>query len=67
MPQRHWMNQIQINPFLYPLLAEEKCQEVGVGIAYYEFPQSIAKTADGWQVECVGFGTRRQVFVQADH
>ena len=61
VPQRHWMNQIHINPFLYPLLAEEKCQEAGVGIAYYEFPQSIAKTADGWQVECVGFGTRRQV------
>ena len=61
VPQRHWMNQIHINPFLYPLLAEEKCQEAGVGIAYYEFPQSIAKTEDGWQVECVGFGTRRQV------
>jgi hypothetical protein len=55
------MNQIHINPFLYSILAEEKCQEAAVGMAYYEFPQSIAKTADGWRVECVGFGTRRLV------
>jgi hypothetical protein len=61
VPKRHWMHQIHINPFLYPLLAEEKCQMAGVEIAYYEFPQSIAKTEDGWQVDCVGFGTRRRV------
>lgn len=62
VPKRHWMNQIHINQFLYSLLAEEKCQKAGVEIAYYEFPQSIARTEDGWQVECVGFGTRRRVF-----
>jgi hypothetical protein len=61
VPNHHWMNQIHINQYLYPLLAEEKCQQAGVEIAYYEFPQSIAKTTEGWQVECVGFGTRRRV------
>ena len=61
VPQRHWMNQIQVNQFLYAILAEEKCEQAGVSIAYHEFPQSITKTADGWKVECVGFGTRRHV------
>jgi hypothetical protein len=35
-----------------------------VRIAYYEFPQSITQTPDGWQVDCVGFGTRRRVLCQ---
>ncbi len=61
VPQRHWQNQIYVNQFLYAILAEEKCEAVGVQIAYYEFPQSIAETPDGWQVDCVGFGTRRRV------
>lgn len=33
----------------------------GVEIAYYEFPQATTKTIEGWQVDCVGFGTRRRV------
>jgi len=61
VPNHHWMNQIHINQYLYPLLAEEKCQQAGVEIAYYEFPQSITQTAEGWQVDCVGFGTKRRV------
>jgi len=61
VPRSHWMNQVRVNQFLYPILAEEKCQKAGVQIAYYEFPQSVGKTADGWQVDCVGFGTRRRV------
>lgn len=62
VPERHWMNQVKVNQFLYVLLAEEKCEQAGVGIAYYEFPYAIAETADGWQVDCVGFGTQRRVF-----
>ena len=58
---RHWRHQIHVNPFLYAILAEEKCEESGVEIAYYESPQSIFKTEEGWQVECAGFGTRRRV------
>jgi 2-polyprenyl-6-methoxyphenol hydroxylase-like FAD-dependent oxidoreductase len=61
VPKRHWMNQVRVNQFLYALLAEEKCADAGVEIAYYEFPQTITKTTEGWQVECVGFGTRRRV------
>ena len=62
VPSRHWHNQVRVNPFVYSILAEEKCAQAGVEIAYYEFPQSIAKTTAGWEVDCVGFGTRRHVF-----
>jgi len=61
VPQRHWQNQVYTNQFLYALLAEEKCAQAGVEIAYYEFPQAVAKTEAGWTVDCVGFGTRRRV------
>ncbi|PHR90753.1 MAG: FAD-dependent oxidoreductase [Blastopirellula sp.] len=61
VPQRHWQNQVRVNQFLYALLAEEKCEQAGVQVAYYEFPQAISKTATGWQVDCVGFGTQRRV------
>lgn len=61
VPTRHWQNQIQLNQFLYAILAEEKCEQAGVAIAFHEFPESIVATADGWQVDCVGFGTRRRV------
>jgi len=61
VPPRHWMNQVRVNQFLYVILAEEKCEQAGVRIAYYEFPQAVTKTAAGWQVDCVGFGTRRRV------
>lgn len=61
VPQRHWQNQVFINMFTYALLAEEKCGQAGVQIAYYEFPQAVKKTEAGWQVDCVGFGTQRRV------
>ena len=61
IPPRHWMNQVRINQFLYAILAEEKCEQAGVDIAYYEFPHSITKTAGGWEIESVGFGTRRRI------
>ena len=58
---RHWRHQVHVNPFLYSLLAEEKCEEAGVEIAFYESPRAIEKTGEGWQVDCIGFGTRRRV------
>ena len=61
VPQRHWQNQVYTNQFLYAILAEEKCAEAGVEIAFYEFPQAVEKTETGWQVDCVGFGTKRRV------
>ncbi len=44
--------------------AGEKCEQAGVEIAYDESPSSIVKRSDGWQVDCVGFGTRRRVLVK---
>ncbi len=61
VPRSHWMNQVHINQFLFYLLAEEKCAQAGVKIAYHEFPQEIRATDKGWQVDCAGFGTRRRV------
>jgi len=61
VPRRHWMNQVHVNQFLYAILAEEKCEQAGVRIVYYEFPQSVTKISKGWQVDCAGFGTRRRV------
>ncbi len=61
VPQRHWHNQVYTNQFLYAVLAEEKCEQAGVEIAYYEFPRNVTKTDTGWQVDCVGFGTTRRV------
>jgi len=61
VPQRHYMNQVFTNQFLYAILAEEKCEKAGVRIAYHEFPQTVAKTDGGWQVDCIGFGTKRRV------
>lgn len=61
VPDHHWMNQVRVNPYLYAILAEEKCAQAGVQIAYYEFPQSLTQTDSGWTVDCVGFGVRRRV------
>jgi hypothetical protein len=61
VPQRHWMNQIQVNPFLYAILAEEKCALAGVKIAYHEFLRAVTADDGGWQAECVGFGTLRRI------
>jgi len=61
VPRRHWQNQVRVNQFLYAILAEDKCAEAGVRIAYYEFPRKLTRTAEGWQVDCVGFGTQRRV------
>lgn len=61
VPQRHYHNQVFTNQFLYAILAEEKCEKAGVRVAYYEFPQAVSKVGGLWQVDCVGFGTKRRV------
>jgi hypothetical protein len=61
VPDSHWKNQVYINQFVYAILAEEKCEQAGVQIAYHEFPQVVVKTDAGWQVDCIGFGTKRRV------
>ncbi|MHC5054790.1 MAG: FAD-dependent oxidoreductase [Planctomycetota bacterium] len=60
VPRRHSQNQVYVNQFVYALVAEEACVKAGVTIAYYESPQSVAKTADGWTVESTGPGMRRR-------
>ena len=47
VPDHHWQNQVIVNPFLYAILAEEKCEQAGVEIAYYEFPESITANLTG--------------------
>jgi len=61
VPRGHWQNQVQVNQFVYALLAEEACIKAGVTIAYYESPMSVEKTSGGWMLQCVGPGTNRLV------
>lgn len=61
IPEHHWQNQVQVNQFVYALLAEEECVKADITIAYYESPMSVEKTADGWNVSIIGPGTCRQV------
>lgn len=58
---RHWKHQLQINQYLYSLIAEEKCLEDAVLVVYYETPLSVEATAEGWNVICVGSGVHRVV------
>lgn len=58
---QHPSHQINLNPYLYALLAEEKCVQAGVEIRYYETPIS-ARFDDGkWLVEVVGKGITRKI------
>ena len=61
IPARHWQNQVQINQFVYALIAEEECVKAGVTIAYYESPMSVEKTPARWMIESVGPGTHRHL------
>ena len=67
VPQRHWQNQVFVNQFLYAILAEEKCAQAGVQIAYYEFPRAIAKTGRGVAGRLCGFRYQAPGSLQADH
>lgn len=61
VPQRHWQNQVVVNQHVYSILAEEKCVEAGVEMAYHEFIHKAKATPTGWELDCVGFGTNRRV------
>ena len=39
----HGITRVQLNQFIFSLLAEEKCREAEVEIAYYEFPTAITR------------------------
>lgn len=57
-PKAHWMHQVTINAPLYALLAEEACLDAGVSLAYYQFPNKISETPEGFSVEVVGQGVQ---------
>lgn len=57
----HWKHQIQVNPFIYILLAEEKCIQAGVQIRYYETPYQIRSKNGKWEVETIGKGIHTNI------
>jgi hypothetical protein len=57
----HVYYHVNINAQLYSLLAEEACLDAGASIAYYQFPETVTQTTDGWLVEVVGQGVRYQL------
>lgn len=58
----HPKHQIALNPYLYSLIAEEKCLKAGVNIRYYETPVSVNKNKDNkWIVEVVGKGVQNRI------
>ena len=58
---QHPSHQINLNPYLYALLAEEKCLDAGVLIRYYETPISAVFNDGKWVVEVVGKGTKTKI------
>jgi len=59
--KKHSNHQVRINPYLYSLLAEEKCIQAGVQIRYYETPVNAQYTDDNWLVEVIGKGTHLRI------
>jgi len=57
----HWKHQIRLNPYLYALLAEEKCLEAGVQIRYYETPVQAVFKNGVWEVDVMGKGVQTRI------
>jgi glycine/D-amino acid oxidase-like deaminating enzyme len=57
----HSKHQVRINPFLYVLLAEEKCLEAGVQLRFYETIVEAKFMDNNWEVETIGKGTRTKI------
>jgi hypothetical protein len=57
----HVPHHVYINGQLYSLLAEDACLDVGVSLAYYQFPQKVVQTKEGWLVDVVGQGVAYQL------
>lgn len=57
----HWKHQIRLNPYLYALLAEEKCLEAGVQIRYYETPVQAVFKNGLWEVDVMGKGVQTHI------
>ncbi len=61
VPKSHPEHQVLINAELYTLLAEEACLDAGVSLAYYQFPQEVVESKEGWLVNVVGQGVQYQL------
>jgi len=59
--KQHWRHQVRLNPYLYAMLAEEKCLEAGVQIRYYETPVKAQFKGNNWQVETRGKGIHTRI------
>ncbi len=59
--RQHWKHQVHVNPFIYTLLAEERCLQAGVQIRYYETPISVTFKGKNWEVETTGKGTHTKI------
>ena len=59
--KQHPKHQVRLNPYLYILLAEEKCLEAGVQIRYYETPVKVEYKGKHWEVETIGKGTHVKI------
>ncbi len=57
----HWKHQIHINPYVYTMLAEEKCLQSGVQIRYYETPVNVNFNGKNWEVETMGKGCQAKI------
>jgi hypothetical protein len=63
-PMAHWMHQLVINPYLFTMLAEERCLNAGVQLRYYETPVSAIFTGKEWELDIVGKGTNARIIAQ---
>jgi len=61
VPKHHPAHQVTLNAPLYALLAEQACVDAGVAMAYYQYPNKVIETENGWQVEIAGQGVNYQV------
>ena len=59
--KNHPKHQVRLNPFLYALLAEEKCLKAGVQIRFYELPVDVQFRGDKWEVETTGKGIHTKI------
>lgn len=59
--RNHFKHQVIINPYLYAMLAEEKCIDAGVHLRYYETPVSTLFNGNEWEVDVVGKGTQVRI------
>ncbi len=57
----HVPHHVDINGQLYSLLAEEACLDAGVSLAYYQFPEKVVETPEGWLVDVRGQGVSYQL------